>query len=685
MIVNILIKQMEEFYKVIKSLSNEEIHFVMTKMDLDSIADYYLDTMQVDESCETLIKLLQYLYNNTDVDHPISDDKYDRLYALYIETNKDIVGAPVAHNSDKDIRYHSYPDLRGTLDKVHYFNSADKRDKDSRKSIEDWFNRIKRLDPTIDRADLMVDIYPKWDGISGVFECDPDGKINLVLTRGDTESNEAVNLTKYFEDVRFDNLVQSNHSKFGVKTELLISKEDFKKVQEIDDFSSPRSAVSAMFTANTVSLELLKYLTVVPLRTQNYETKEIGVVDFLNLSDSACLCDIETLSNKCHDLYNKVSEEYPIDGVVLVLRSDRLKALLGRKDNINKYEVAFKFPAESKVTKLTKVTFSVGKLGAITPVASFEPVTIKGNVITNASLGSIERFKDLGLSIGDEVMIQYEIIPYLEPHNLSHSDPIEVPNYCPICGFKLEYVPQLSCINIDCPAVKMGKILNYITKMKISFLSSGILAKLMDAGIVNSIVDLYELQYRVGEIIDIDGIGIKLLKKIVKSIESRSQDVYMHRLLGSIGIGSMGILMFEKVCKRYRIETFDQVCMHLLDFNELTDVEGFSETSANRVIKGIKDNLVLISNLLSYVKIKPYSQQDLANTISVYFTYIRDKEFEDYLKSIGIEIAQSFTKKVDILIIPDKSQKVSSKIAKADKWGKEILTLSQAKDKYNYN
>lgn len=685
MIVKILIKQMEEFYNVIKDLTNEEIHIVMSKMDLDTIADHYLDTMEVDESCETLIKLLQYLYNNTDIIRPISDDKYDRLYALYTETHNDIVGAPVAHNSDKDIRYHSYPDLRGTLDKVHYFKSSDKKEKDSRRSVEDWLNTIKRIDPYVERADLLVDIYPKWDGISGVFECDSDGNINLVLTRGDTESNEAVNLTKYFMDTKFEDLVQENHSKFGVKTELLVSKEDFKKVREIDDFSSPRSAVSAMFTPDSVSMELIKYLTVVPLRTQNYETKEINVVDFMNLSDTAYLCDIETLSTKCISLYNKVSELYPIDGVVLVLRSEKMRSILGRKQNINKYEIAFKFPAESKITKLKRVSFSVGNLGGITPVASVEPVTIKGNVITNVSLGSIDRFKSLGLSVGDEVIVQYDIIPYLEPHNITHSDPIPVPDHCPVCGFKLEYVPQLTCINRDCPAVKLGKILNYIVKMKISFLSTGTLIKLMNAGFINSITDLYEIQYKASEITELEGIGIKLLRKIVNSIQARSKDVYMHRLLGSLGIGSIGVVMFEKVCKYHKIETFDQICKHLLDFNGLVDIDGFNEITANRVIKGIKDNLVLISSLLNYVTIKPYETSDLMNAVKVYFTYIRDKEFESYLKSIGIQIVPSFTKKVDILIIPDVSSKRSSKIDKAIKWNKEILTLSEAKDKYNYN
>lgn len=684
-----LIKSLNDFYEVMRELSNDNIRLVIDKLNLDAIADYYLDVMKVDDDCGTLIKVLQYIYNNTDIEQPIPHDKYDRLYALYIENNNDIVGAPNSI-SDKDIRYHNYPDLRGTLDKYHYFRNSEKRDKDSRKSIEDWITTIVRacqaVNYTPTKEDLEVDIYPKWDGISGIFECDEDGLVEAALTRGDTESNEAVDLSKFFKKVKFKDFANEIGNRFGLKTELIMTKADFLKVLEIEEFSSPRSVISSIFSSDEPDLDLLKYLTIVPLRIQNFDTKEVTVVDFLDFHETCNLKDLDRLKEVSTNLYEKIKKDYPTDGVVYVLKSQRLREILGRKGAINKYEAAFKFPAESKITTLKDVIFSVGKLGGITPVAVFEPVVIRGNTITNASLGSIDRFSNLNLAIGDEVEIQYEIIPYLEPHKSMGGKIIEVPTHCPKCGNRLIKIPLLSCTNPECPAVKAGKILNFIGKMKIAFLSVGILAKLIEAGIVDSIIDLYHLESRRDEIVEIDGLGHKTLDKIIKSIETRSQDVPMHTLLGSLGIDSIGRKTFKKVCEKYSVNTFSDVCSYLTSTKYLLEVEGIQEITAKKMIYGLYANMELLSELLKFITIKKY---DLKNNTSeaklkVYFTNVRDKEFADFLNRGGIEVVDEFNKKIDMLIIPDVETKHSSKKDKALKWAKPVLTLSEAKAFFNY-
>ena len=684
-----LLESLDNFYGVMRELSNDDIKLVIGKLNLDYIADYYLDAMKVDDACGTLIKVLQYIYNNTDIEEPIPHDKYDRIYALYIESKEDIVGAPNSI-SDKDIRYHNYPDLRGTLDKYHYFKSSEKREKDSRKSIEDWLTAIVRAcvaaNYNITKEDLEVDIYPKWDGISGIFECDNSGLVEAVLTRGDTESNEAIDLSKFFKKVRFKDLADEMNSKFGLKTELIMTKADFLKVLEIEEFSSPRSVISSIFSSDEPNLDLLKYLTIVPLRVQNFDTKEVSVVPFLDFHETCNLKDLERLREVSINLYEKIKKDYPTDGVVYVLRSPKLREILGRKDAINKYEAAFKFPAESKVTILKDVVFSVGKLGGITPVAVVEPVVIRGNKITNASLGSIDRFIGLNLAIGDEVEIQYEIIPYMEPHKSMGGELIQVPTHCPKCGSKLYKIPLLSCVNPECPAVKAGKILNFIGKMKISFLSIGTLAKLIEAGIVNSIMDLYHLEDRRRDIVEIEGLGHKTLDKIISSIKVRSKDIPMHKLLGSLGIDSVGVRMFEKACKKYSVNTLSDVQSYLTSMKYLLEVDGIHEITAKKIIAGLDSNMELLSNLLKFVTIKKYEIQDNStdSKLKVYFTNVRDNEFSDFLRRGGIETVDDFNKKIDVLIVPDVETKHSSKKDKALKWAKPVMTLSQAKAYFNY-
>ena len=137
-------------------------------------------------------------------------------------------------------------------------------------------------------------------------------------------------------------------------------------------------------------------------------------------------------------------------------------------DGINKFERAFKFLPESKKSILKSVEFSVGNLGNITPIAKIEPVKLKGNIIKSISLGSVERFKMLGLSVGDEVIIKYEInnnkiIPYLDIDDtceISGERLIEAPTHCPFCGSKLVEDPLLRCNNESCSSRVIGKILN---------------------------------------------------------------------------------------------------------------------------------------------------------------------------------------------------------------------------------
>ncbi len=135
---------------------------------------------------------------------------------------------------------------------------------------------------------------------------------------------------------------------------------------------------------------------------------------------------------------------------------------------INKFERSFKFQPESKKSILKSVEFSVGNLGNITPIAKIEPVKLRDNTIKSISLGSVERFKMLGLSAGDEVIIKYEInnnkiIPYLDIDDtceMSGERLIEAPTHCPFCGSKLVEDPLLRCNNESCSSRVIGKILN---------------------------------------------------------------------------------------------------------------------------------------------------------------------------------------------------------------------------------
>lgn len=667
----------------------------LESIKINSLVSYYIHVTDIYDFedviiIEFIIKILQNLYNNSGVQSPITDEDYDILYEVYLRsTTKDIVGGDLI-SIDRDTTSHNYPDLRGTLDKIHFLKIADKG-KDKRKSLEEWKRKCEnKLGRRFRDDEMKIALYPKFDGVSVVFECDEEGNVIQALTRGDTTNNEATIVNHIFGAIKFKTLDNWN-SKFGVKTEVVMSNKNYEKFCKRygTGFKNSRSAASSIINSfKDYDIKFLKYLTIIPLRMQNYDTKEIIVPGYPIVEypvKYSTLTDYEDINNSIIELreFTKTLLDLPIDGVVIQLIDKNIQSLLGREGAINKFEVAFKFVPESKKTTLIDIEFCIGVLGSITPVAKIEPVKINGNTITNVSLGSMDRFESLGLRKGDEVLIKYDIIPYLNIDDntckRSKNPVIEAPTHCQYCGSKLLYDPILRCVNNNCPSRIVGKIVNYTTKMNIENISIGIVTALFKEGYLNKIEDLYSLKKHKNGIINIDGFGEKSFEKLVKSIEKRTE-VYDYVMLGSIGIPDIASKIFKSILSIYYIDELKQIAKNN-DIKKLTSIKGIKEKTALKVISGILLNYDLINFLQKTLIVKHDGRE---YKMRVVFTKIRDKEFEKYLESINVEVCSSYNKNIDIVICDD-SNSESDKIKKARKDGKKILNINEAYSFFKYN
>lgn len=673
-----------DFEQVIEKLTGE--------VKINSLVSYYTNRVEEFDDydkniIDMIIRILQEVYNNSDLISPVSDEDYDKLYEINREINKEeIVGA--GNPRDKIISSHSYPDLRGTLDKVHFIKTSEKG-KDKRKSLEEWIRGIEnKLGRKLYEQEAKICMFPKWDGLSVVFECEADGSVNKALTRGDTTKNEAVELTPMFKEINLDYLNDFNNGRFGVKTEIVMTQDNFKALKEkYGEFKSPRSAVSSILNSKELDKKYLRYLTIIPLQIQNYETKEIRIPEEVFNSFpyyESNLYDFKDIKEGIETLKQWVEKDYgiPIDGIVLRLMNKGVQKLLGREDNINKYEVAYKLPPEQKRTTLKDVEFSVGVLGAITPVAKIEPVKLKGNKISSISLGSVDRFESLDLREGDEVIIKYDVIPYLDKDETckkGNGRKFETPKVCPFCKEPLMKDPVLKCVNINCESRMIGKIMNYVTKMSIPNISIGIITALFKNGYLKSIEDLYTLQKHKKNIVRLEGFGEKLFQKIIDGIESR-KSVYDYQLLGSIGIPDVGEKIFKKVLTVYTLDELIEICTSGKK-DKLKTIEGIKDKTAEKIILGIIMNEELINYLCRVLDVK---RDDRKYTIKVAFTKVRDKDFEKFLDEKGVLVLDNYNKNVDILIVKDKNTE-SSKVTKARKDGKEIITIDEAYKLFGYS
>lgn len=677
-----------------------ELEKIMKSEDVRKEIDYFINNDITNDdvsNIELLIDCAQFIYNYTGDETGMSDSEYDILYEK-LSNISDNVGITVPVISNNKTVYHKYKSLRGTLDKIYALTEEDNLENKSRKSLDDWIksseNRIKeRTGGLINLSQEEVYCFPKFDGVSCIFEFNKHGELQRALTRGYTETNEAQDITHLFKEwVKgpFDNAPMD----YGLKTEIMMSNEDFEKYNETygTDYKQSRSIVSSIINSDEAD-ERVNYLQIMPLRMSyldkdGNETLQELVPGAFNTPYLSCrLCDRELMRKFAFD--HALVNGLRCDGMVIYLRDPHIQKILGRENNKQKFEVAFKFTEEVGYSKIEDIKFTIGLFGRINPIAVIKPIKLKGNTIENISLGSIGRFQKLGLSKGDKVKILYDIIPYIvfddnDPKcKKSSNEAISMPDYCPECGEPLELSESgdiLYCINNSCPCKKKGKILNYFNKMHIDGISYATIDIFYNEGYLKSIKDVYKLESNKKKLSKIPGFGPRSIQLIIDEINNH-KDVPASQMLGSLGIEGVSTKMFEKVLAMI---SFDELLELSFDdkpekaINVLTVIPGIKDKTAKKIVDGLKDNEKLIEFLDEELIIKEEKKsKDIK--FSVVFTKVRDKSLEDWTESVGGIVKDSLSKDVSILVVPVIGVE-SSKVTKAQKYNIPIVAINDYKD-----
>lgn len=278
------------------------------------------------------------------------------------------------------------------------------------------------------------------------------------------------------------------------------------------------------------------------------------------------------------------------DGIVLKVNSLRQQRNLGYTAKSPRWAIAYKFQAERALTKLEKVTYQVGRTGAITPVANLDPVQLSGTVVRRASLHNADIIASLDLHIGDMVYVEKggEIIPKITGVELSArpagSEKVKFITHCPECGSPLvRYEDEAAyyCTNeTACPPQIKGKIEHFISRraMNIEGLGPETVDQFYQEGLIHDVADLYTLQ--AADICRLDRMGEKSAENIIQGI-TRSKDVPYERVLFALGIRFVGETVAKKVAKAFR--SIDALASASLD--DLIHVDEIGEKIAGSIIQ----------------------------------------------------------------------------------------------------
>ena len=375
---------------------------------------------------------------------------------------------------------------------------------------------------------------------------------------------------------------------------------------------------------------------------------------------------------------------YQIDGAVIKVDSFADRERLGSTAKYPKWAVAFKYPPEEKETVLRSIALQVGRTGAVTPTAEFDPIELAGTTVSRATLHNQDFITQLGVNIGDTIVVRKagDIIPeVIGVRNHAKDKPAYVmPTHCPSCGTLLVRDPEVAairCPNISCPAQILRSLIHFCSRsaMDIEGLGEAACELLLQQGLAKTPADLYRLTK--DDLMRLEGFQTKKAENILAALEKSKQNE-LGALLFGLGIRNIG----EKAAKLLAARFGTLQAVENATHEELLSIEGFGEIMAESVLQYFADdnNRKLCGDLLS-LGLRPWvPQQASAALAGMTFVvtgtlpgYSRD-EIENLIEKNGGKAAGSVSKKTSYVVA---GEAAGSKLAKAQSLGVPVLTEQQ--------
>lgn len=527
----------------------------------------------------------------------------------------------------------------------------------SENEVTDFYDRVKKAL----NEDFEICCELKYDGtsISLTYE---NGKLVRAVTRGDGEKGDDV--TDNVKTIRTIPLVLHGNNypeHFEIRGEILMPWEVFeelnreKEAREEPLFANPRNAASGTLKLQNSAIVASRKLDAYLYYLLGEELPCDG--HYENLQTAAGWgFKISEHTKKTHSLeevfeyiryWDTERKSLPVatDGIVLKVNSMRQQKSLGFTAKSPRWAIAYKFQAERALTRLNRVTYQVGRTGAITPVANLDPVQLSGTIVKRASLHNADIIEGLDLHIGDMVYVEKggEIIPKItgvdkDARGMLIGEKVKFITHCPECGSKLvRYEGEVAhyCPNeTACPPQIKGKIEHFISRkaMNIDGLGPETVDTFYRLGLIKDTADLYQLTAE--DIKNLDRMGEKSAENIIKGIKA-SKEVPFERVLFALGIRFVGETVAKKIAKSFNnIEELENA-----DLEKLTSIDEIGEKIAQSILIYFSSplNVSLIERLKS-AGLQLYRKEEDLN------------EYTDKLAGQSIVISGVFTHHLEMNI-----------------------------------
>ena len=653
-----------------------------------------MDKEQIKSEYEQLCRQAeQHNFNYYVLDDPtIEDDEYDRLMRRIKEIeaeNPEIVSesSPTQHVGGYAIN---------TFEKVtHEVQMGSLQDVFSKGELYEFDERVKKA---VGKAVYCVE--PKIDGLSVSLEY-KDGVFVRGSTRGDGFVGE--DITKNLKTIKSIPMELSEKIPFiEVRGEVYMPKADFEKLvrkqleNDEQPAKNPRNAAAGSLRQKDSRVTASRGLDIFVFNLQRIEGRELTChsesLDYMkslgfNVIDGYKTFDnIEDAVSRIMEIgENRQSYSYDIDGAVIKVDNFELRNELGSTAKVPKWAVAFKYPPEEKETKLLDIEINVGRTGALTPVAVFEPVWLAGTTVSRAVLHNQDYIDSKDIRIGDIIAVRKagDIIPEVV-RSVSHtenSEPFIIPHICPVCHGKAERAEDeavIRCVNIDCPAQLLKNIEHFASRpaMNIDGLGEAVVKQLVENRLISTVADLYGLQQQDLEMLP--GFAKVSASKLIANIEN-SKANSPDRLLFALGIKGIGQKNAQLLMKHFgSIEKLSDTSPE-----EISAVENFGDILANNIFTALHEPHMteLIERLRSY-GVNTVYQSDVKSDKLAGLTFVitgtlpdmtRD-EAKTLIEQNGGKCSGSVSGKTSYVLA---GEEAGSKLTKAQQLGVTVISQQQ--------
>ncbi len=568
-------------------------------------------------------------------------------------------------------------------------------------SLQDVFD-FRQVQAFTERCSSEVSVpkyvvEPKIDGLSVSLEYE-NGSFVRGSTRGDGFVGEDVTANlktiksiplNLKEKLPYLEVRGEVYMPVSVFEELVKSQEDNGEAP----FKNPRNAAAGSLRQKNPKIAAKRKLDIFVFNVQQIDGKKLTShkqsLDYLNELGFKVISDYTRVDSyeKISECINKIGEKrgnysFDIDGVVVKVDDFAQRESLGATSKVPKWAVAYKFPPEEKKTKLIDIEVNVGRTGAITPVAIFEPVMLAGTSVSRATLHNQNFIDEKDIRIGDEIMVRKagEIIPEVIS-SVSHSEnsvPYKLPDICPVCGSKTtRYADEaaIQCTNPDCSAQIKRNIIHFASKgaMNIDGMGEAVVGTLLDSKLIKNIDDIYSL--KVTELETLEHFGRKSAENLVAAIE-KSKKNSLDKVIFGLGIRNIGAAAAKLLCDKFG--SIDKIISATAD--EILKIDGFGEVMSENVADAFSnpDFIKLINALREKgveMEYTPKASNDsrfngMIFVLTGTLPTLKRDEAKTIIESFGGKASGSVSKKTTYVLA---GEEAGSKLTKAEELGINII------------